>query len=153
MVMDGISAVTHAAQAIETIKKLRGALKKIENTEILLWVSDLQNDILDLKGEVIDLRGHNQQLKIEKMELESKLNNRENFIYEDNFYWLMKEDATREGPYCPTCYDGKGKTCRLPTEDTDGGYYCRVCKEHHRLADHYGKEQPRRVKKTHSRFK
>jgi len=50
----------------------------------------------------------------------------EEMVFEDSVYWKLK-NGTREGPYCPTCYDDKHKEIHLNPGATRGTYFCGVC--------------------------
>ncbi len=78
---------------------------------------ELKEAILDLKEKMIELREENISLK-EQLSEKQKYN----MIFENNQYWNLKEDGSKEGPYCVTCWDYDKTASRLID-----GYYCGIC--------------------------
>jgi hypothetical protein len=44
---------------------------------------------------------------------EELLSRRDNIVYDRQMYWLQAGDERRDGPYCPACFDARGKLVRL----------------------------------------
>ncbi len=91
---------------------------------------DLKLKINDLYGENIQLKEVNHKLKqeIEKYkeidEIKSKL------VHEDNHYFV-KEDDSKDGPYCTNCWDSDYKLIRLHKGNFSRGvqyFTCPKCK-------------------------
>lgn len=78
---------------------------------------ELKSAILDLKEEILALREENLLLK---QELSEKQKYNMQFI--DNKYWNVKEDGTKDGPFCVTCWDYNKTASRLID-----GMYCGIC--------------------------
>lgn len=101
---------------LDNAKDLYALIKKIGN-------QDLLEKMADLRDEIFKLREENRTLK-------EKLSERENYNmqFEDNLYWNVKPDDTKDGPYCATCWDKDKKAIRLEHMGQDNAYYCAVCK-------------------------
>lgn len=101
---------------LDNAKDLYALIKKIGN-------QDLLEKMADLRDEIFELREENRKLK-------EKLSEREiyNMQFEDNLYWNVKPDGTKDGPYCATCWDKDKKAIRLENMEQDNAYYCAVCK-------------------------
>lgn len=84
---------------------------------------ELKEAILDLKEKLIELREENIALK-EQLKDKQKYNMQ--FSQEDNCYWNIKEDSTKEGPFCPKCYDTQN--LRVRALGKKGHYRCPNCK-------------------------
>ena len=96
-----------------TIKASKIALDiadKLKNVE-------LKSAILDLKEEILALREENLALK---QELSEKQKYNMQFI--NDKYWNIKEDGTKEGPFCVTCWDYDKTASRLID-----GRWCGIC--------------------------
>ena len=87
--------------------------------------TELKEAILELKQEILALREEN-------LELKNKLNKKENYnmIIGDNCYWNLKEDSTKEGPYCTVCWDKENIPIRLTQNMVANRHYftCGNCK-------------------------
>ena len=54
----------------------------------------------------------------------------EQLVYRDNVYWTTQNDEITDGPFCPLCYDDRGKKVHAyPTSYVTYGpsYECKVC--------------------------
>lgn len=49
-------------------------------------------------------------------------NSQSPFKFHDNVYWRIKEGGTKEGPFCPHCWDIDGKEVRL--KRSEGEWEC-----------------------------
>jgi len=78
---------------------------------------ELKEAILDLKEKLIELREENIALK-EQLKDKQKYN----MVFENNSYWNHKEDGSKEGPFCVTCWDYNKTASRLVN-----GYRCGIC--------------------------
>ncbi len=78
---------------------------------------ELKEAILDLKEKMIELREENIALKEQLQEKQTY-----NMLFEKNAYWNLKEDGTKEGPFCVTCWDYNKIASRLID-----GYWCGIC--------------------------
>jgi hypothetical protein len=56
-------------------------------------------------------------------------------VYEESVYW-KKKNGEREGPYCPNCYDDKGKVVHLNPGATKGTYGCGACRNSFRTNEY-----------------
>lgn len=83
---------------------------------------DLKEAILGLKEEILNLREENISLK-------EQLSKRQNFnmVFENNRYFNVKEDNSREGPYCSNCWDSDKMAIRLQHFNPHSEGECYVC--------------------------
>lgn len=125
--MDLINIMNTASTAIDLTKKLRGALEKIKNAEILIWVADLQNHILDLKGIILELRDENQKQMEKITKLENKLKREDQYFFEDNVYWDKKPDGKKGDAICPACLGKNDQAIRMSLTGKNH-YFCQACK-------------------------
>jgi hypothetical protein len=51
----------------------------------------------------------------------------EEMVFAESVYW-KRGNGTREGPYCPNCYEDKHKEIHLTPGATKGTYSCGVCR-------------------------
>lgn len=102
------------------IKDITDSAKKALEIANELKNIELKEAILELKEKIIELREENITLK-EQLKEKQKYNMQ--FI--DNYYWDIKEDGSKVGPYCPACWDGDRKPVRM--QQSDFGDFCPVC--------------------------
>lgn len=83
-------------------------VKAIKNIAEVTQNLELKNLIIDLKEQITNLREENLLLK-------SKLSQKEafNMIFEKNAYFNIKEDGTKDGPFCSGCWDNDNVAIRL----------------------------------------
>ena len=112
---------------IKTITEGFGAVREL--IEIITKLGEETNN-LALQKAILELDKKNYQLEKEILELKKELDKREQynmqFSSKDNCYWDIKEDGTKEGPYCSNCYDTKQLTVRALGQK--GHYRCPNCK-------------------------
>lgn len=102
-----IGIIKNTIDASKTALEIANNLKNVE----------LKSAILDLKEEILALREENILLK---QELSEKQKYNMQFI--DNKYWNVKEDGTKDGPFCVTCWDYNKTASRLIDND-----WCGIC--------------------------
>ena len=100
---------------LEGIKAIKNIAEATRNLE-------LKNLIIDLKKQIIDLREENLLLK-------SKLSQKETFnmIFENNAYFNIKEEGTKNGPYCSGCWDKDKLAIRLVQFSMMGLPFTHIC--------------------------
>jgi hypothetical protein len=81
---------------------------------------ELQERILKAKKEALELEEQNQVLKRENNELKIALEIKKSVIFHNDAYWIAKKENKFEGPYCPKCYEDKGKLIHLLCQDNLG---------------------------------
>lgn len=94
---------------------------------------ELKQMIVNLQGEIVNLVQERNELREQVGELENALKIKKSLTFEDNAYWVVKEDKAREGPFCPACWDSKNQLIHLV--DAGGSYspfVCPSCKMHYR---------------------
>lgn len=60
--------------------------------------------ILETQKELLEMQKKIQELEKENSELREKLKIKENIFFENNAYWL-KKDEQKDGPFCTKCWD------------------------------------------------
>ena len=71
-------------------------------------------------------------LKKEIESLKKELNYFKELTFIDGLYYRVQEEGEDDGPFCPTCYDGKKLPCHLFPEDKIGsrfdesGWICKI---------------------------
>lgn len=111
-----MGGVNTAIALIDASKKALDIANELKNVE-------LKEAILDLKEELVELREEN-LLFMQKLSLQTNFN----MIYEKNSYWNLKEDGTKEGPYCSVCWDKDKVAIRLTQSPVNRDFYkCGNC--------------------------
>jgi hypothetical protein len=96
---------------IDTAKEAVMLVQKIDNIELYRKILDLQSDALKMVEE-------NGKLKEEIKELEKAFQIKDQLIFENNHYYVLKDDS-KDGPYCTYCWDKDRKLVRLHKDDHD----------------------------------
>lgn len=103
---------------IKTITDNVKAIKEIADATQNL---ELKSLIIDLKEQVLELREENHSLK-EQLSKKTDYN----MQFENNAYWNIKEDETKDGPFCSACWDNHKKAVRMKAGQSAS--VCPVCK-------------------------
>ncbi len=116
--------ISTASTAIQLVGRLREINKKIANAEFSNALADLAIELSELKIKVAGLLEENDQLKRQLAQKQSAVLEFKDFAY---------YSASGDGPFCPGCYDGNGKTIRLTKLSEPftafGSHSCSTCKE------------------------
>jgi len=112
----GISDLLPVKELYELVKK--GT--RLEAEEEIMKYREL---LLEQTGEIINLKD-----KIN--ELEKKLNIKEKIEKSDKGLFVIKDDGTKDGPYCVRCSEVDEKLITLDKKEYDNRYYfeCPECK-------------------------
>ncbi|MFC1543322.1 hypothetical protein ACFL4K_02140 [Candidatus Neomarinimicrobiota bacterium] len=84
--------------------------------------AEAQKQILALREAAIELQEENTELKEKVRRLEEGLKGR--LLFKKGVYYI-KEDDTRDGPFCQRCYDKETKLVRL--QDDGDHWFCYGC--------------------------
>lgn len=89
---------------------------------------EAQGQIQKLQEQYLELHAENLEFRQELMELRNKLKEQEQMVFEEPFFYILDE-GNKEGPYCPRCWQGGNKKCRvISTPASYGGtHQCQVC--------------------------
>ncbi len=90
---------------IDTLKDVAKLAQDVQNMP-------LYQQLLSLQAEVFDLYDENRNLKEETRLLREQLELRAKLSFENNFYWIVDGDS-KDGPFCPKCYDQEHATRRM----------------------------------------
>ena len=97
---------------IKTITEGFGAVREL--IELITKLGEETNN-LALQKAILELDKKNYQLEKEILELKKELDKRNqyNMVFENNQYWNYKDDGSKEGPFCVTCWDYDKTPSRL----------------------------------------
>ena len=120
-----IDIIAGVNAALETVKKLKEVNEKIKNAEVKMIIADISMQLADAKISISELLDRNRILENEIKSLKEK--ECEKLIYKNGAYYSSDGD----GPFCPGCYDEKGKKYRIAIISADlkftGIHKCTVC--------------------------
>lgn len=108
------------SEVIGQLKKVAEVLRKADKIPEFQIILDIQQKLLELQGENADLKF---MLKV----LKEKDKFGDSLTYENNAYFQVKKDGTKEGPYCPVCWGGDSKKIRM-RDCGRGHFHCDRCK-------------------------
>ncbi|QDP02198.1 hypothetical protein [Thalassotalea sp. PS06] len=107
------AALGSLKSATELAKIIKNSGASLEQAEIKLQMADLIGALADTKIDLAEV----QQILISKDEeiakLTTKLNTRKSVIWEKPYYFVLKNNDERDGPFCQQCYDNDEKLIRL----------------------------------------
>ena len=90
---------------------------------------DLYEKILAIQQQLLEMQ---EKIRIQDTEIrdfKDKLKIKADLVFEKSAYWIKKDDGSKEGPYCPTCWEKDNKVIHLlqqrPNWDIWG---CNLCK-------------------------
>lgn len=128
MDMTSISAALASIKAATEIAKLiKSSDISLERAESKLKLAELLEALADAKIEITEI----QQLVLDKdlqiRSLQEQLSVKDRLQWEAPCYWLADGDS-KDGPFCPNCYDTEKKLVRLQTYSDNGYWDCTSCK-------------------------
>lgn len=91
---------------------------------------EAQAQIQKLQEQYLGLHAENLELRQELLEVKGVLQEQTQMIFDEPFFYI-EDEGNREGPYCPRCWQGEKKKCRvIQTPDSyNGTHQCQVCDE------------------------
>ena len=90
----------------DTIKDAVTIAQKSDNIQLYKSILDAYNAAIELMGENVDLK---ERIK----ELESQKVTGDMLEFNNNAYWVKKEDGSVDGPFCSKCWDSEKKLVRM----------------------------------------
>lgn len=103
------------------------AVKDVVTVAERLKDAELKNRLADVQVECAKLAEENAQLRTELLDLRGQLQIRQEMHFHNNVYWRHGKDKSREGPYCPKCFDGSNKLARMAEPPGGNYWFCPVC--------------------------
>ena len=102
--------------------------KIVNNAKVALEIADTMKN-QDLKSAILDLKEELLNLREENILLREKLSQRQEFnmVFENNRYFNVKEDNTRDGPFCTNCWDSHQVAIRLQHFNENTKHDCYIC--------------------------
>lgn len=82
---------------------------------------------IDTYVEVKNLQDENDKLRKENQELKEKMKIDSEITFENNCYWIIKNDK-KDGPFCTQCCDSDKKLIRFPVYNDRSYIHCPKCK-------------------------
>jgi hypothetical protein len=120
--------------AIDIAKGLKDSTTAIKDATANFKIAELLVAMSEVKMHLIDAKDENIELKEKIKELEGALNQKDEVIFRDGYYYLSAPQSGKpEGPFCSNCYSSKN-VLTLLTEVTGtfrrfGKYKCPSCGE------------------------
>ena len=84
--------------------------------------------ILDALQKLLEMQNKISELEAEKRDLREKLDIKENLKYENNTYWIYRDDK-KDGPFCSRCWDVSKNLVRIKQSISNSAFHaCPECK-------------------------
>ncbi len=119
-----LAGVKHASDIAKLIKNSEVSL---EAAEIKLKLADLIDSLADAKVEIAKFKEIISEKESEIQRLEEQLKQKGNVLWEKPYYFLLKDNGEKDGPYCQKCYDSERKLIRLQSPGKNGYWQCHEC--------------------------
>ena len=88
--------------------------------------AELREQLSEVRMQAAALREQLADLREENTRLREQAAVRTSMVHESGLYFREVDGKDRDGPFCPGCYDDKGKQIRLQRSD-DGVECCTRC--------------------------
>ncbi len=92
---------------------------------------EAQEKIMELREGALELQEENIKLKEQIAILQKELDDRRSLFFDGSVYWRNAvELLSREGPFCPRCYDADHRLMTLHEEEVtpdSTDWHCRQC--------------------------
>ncbi len=115
------------SSAVSTTHKLKEVKTVSCDSGINEIFSDLKRDLNDIKLKAVHLVNENLIMKNEIRQLKIRLGEEKEFDIKNNVLYTPEGD----GPFCPFCYEKRGKMTRLRQDisekDSSVTFACRLC--------------------------
>lgn len=119
-----LASVKHASDIAKLIKDSEVSL---EAADTRLKLAELINNLADAKVEIANFKEILSEKDAEIQRLKKQIEKDGNMVYEAPYYFLVKENGEKDGPYCQRCYDSDEKLIRLQSPCKDGYWRCNEC--------------------------
>jgi hypothetical protein len=121
------SIATSISSAYEIAKLIISADRAFDKAELKLKLADLMVALAEARTQVADMQDQTYRLADELVATERKLAFAGNMRYEAPYYFNIS-DGQRDGPYCPSCWDGRQKLAIRLYQASPGFWMCNACK-------------------------
>ena len=106
---------------VDTAKDLYDLLKKGATVE-------LQERLMKLREEALELQEENHSLRERLSVIEREAVIAKNLLFEGGVYWRIRDDESKDGPFCQRCYDVDSRLVRVHSDRFGGVPPCWECK-------------------------
>ncbi|MSR87923.1 MAG: hypothetical protein EXS69_02050 [Candidatus Zambryskibacteria bacterium] len=93
-------------------------------------ILEVYEKLLEQQKQIVELEGVNKELR-------EKLETKESLQYQNGAYWAVKEDASKDGPFCSRCWDVEKNTVRLKPCGNQAFHSCPECKSQFKTSPDY----------------
>ena len=104
----------------DELKSVAGVLQEAGKIEQYKQILEVQKELIDMQKKITDLEKENIILK-------NKLEIKDNLIFENNAYWIKKDDGLKDGPFCSRCWDVEKNTVRMAPDLNKAFHCCPEC--------------------------
>lgn len=118
---------TSISSAYEIAKIIVNADRVFDKAELKLKLADLMVDLAQARTQVAEMQDETYRLADRLADTERKLAFAGSMKYEAPYYFNIS-DGQRDGPYCPSCWDGREKLAIRLYERSPGSWVCNTCK-------------------------
>jgi len=84
--------------------------------------------ILEIREKLLEMQEEIEGLKKENKELRDRFAVSEDLEYENNVYWVEKNESNKDGPFCSRCWDADKKLIRMHPAGNSAFGECPNCK-------------------------
>ncbi len=112
--------------SIDIARTLINTDQVFEKAELRLKLSDLMVQLAEARSDLAYMQDSMDELGREFSAVKEKLKFAGTMNFETPYYWNTA-DGKREGPYCPTCWEGREKLVIHLFLEARGQWVCNTC--------------------------
>jgi hypothetical protein len=126
LIMDASEIIATLKGATDIAKVVIGASGTLDKVDLKLRLADLMGELATARTQAADLEDTIRCLSEDLAEARKKLNFAGTMQYEAPYYFNVAS-GQRDGPYCPTCWEGHVKLAIHLYEWSRGSWVCNAC--------------------------
>lgn len=126
LIMDASEIIATLKGATEIAKVVIGASGTLDKADLKLRLADLMGELATARTQAADLQDTIRCLSEDLNEARKKLAFAGTMEYEAPYYFNVA-GGQRDGPYCPTCWEGHAKLAIHLNEWSRGSWICNAC--------------------------
>ncbi len=121
------AALASIKYAFDIANIMNDSVVSLEAAEVKLKLADLIDNLADAKVKIAKFKEILSERDAEIQRLKGQLEKQGNILWETPYYFLIKENGEKDGPYCQKCYDSKRKLIRLQSVGPKCYWRCYEC--------------------------
>jgi ribosomal protein L37AE/L43A len=123
------AVISNLATAGTIVRALIDAERTFDKAELKLKLADVMVSLADARVQLSDIQAAMDSLAFQLREANAKLTFAGTMEYVRPYY-MNTAGGKRDGPYCPTCWDGRERLAIRLYQAGQGFWECHTCDKH-----------------------